>query len=118
MDVAKGALLLFDAFAHLAKRHPGLRLVLAGHGDASAELARRTEALGLQNQVQLLGHYDGGIDLLLTTFDLYVFPSLLEGFPYSIIESMRAGRTIIATNVGGIPEAIMDGKDGLLIEPG
>ncbi len=118
MDVAKGALLLFDAFAHLAKRRPGLRLVLAGQGDASEELARRTEALGLQTQVELLGHYDGDVGALLSTLDLYVFPSRWEGFPYSIIEAMRAGCTIIATNVGGIPEAITDGKDGLLIEPG
>lgn len=118
MDVSKGALLLFDAFAHLVKRHPELRLVLAGRGDASAELARRTEALGLQNQIQLLGHYDGDVGALLGTFDLYVFPSLWEGFPYSVIEAMRAGCTIIATRVGGIPEAIAEGKEGLLIEPG
>lgn len=117
MDVAKGALLLFDAFVHLTKRYPQLRLVLAGHGDASAELARRTKALGLQNRVQLLGHYNGDIDLLLNTFDLYVFPSLWEGLPYSVVEAMRAGCAIVATGVGGIPEIITGGKEGLLIEP-
>ena len=118
MDIAKGALVLFDAFAALARLRPNLRLVLAGHGDASAELARRTESLGLQGRVKLLGHYGGDVDALLSRFNLYVFPSLWEGFPYSIVEAMRAGVPIVATRVGGIPEAIMDGKEGLLVEPG
>lgn len=118
MDVAKGALVLFDAFAALARLRPELRLVLAGHGDASAELARCIESFGLQGRVEMLGHYEGDVDALLSTFDLYVFPSLWEGFPYSIVEAMRAGATIIATRVGGIPEAITDGKEGLLVEPG
>lgn len=118
MDVSKGVLFLLDAFAHLAKRHPTLRLVLAGQGDASEELSRRIQTLGLQDQVQLLGHYTGDVCALLDTFDIYIFPSLWEGFPYSIVESMRSGCTIVATSVGGIPEAITDEKEGLLIRPG
>lgn len=118
MDVSKGALVLFEAFVVLAKIRPELRLVLAGYGDASFELARRTQSLGLQGRVELMGHYDGDVDVLISTFDLYVFPSLWEGFPYSIIEAMRAGAAIIATRVGGIPEAIMDGQEGILVDPG
>lgn len=118
MDKAKGALLLFEAFAHLAKSHPEMQLVLAGQGDASAELARRTEVLGLQNKVQLLGHYDGDVSALLGTFDIYVFPSLWEGFPYSIVEALRSACVIVATRVGGIPEAVTEGVEGLLIAPG
>lgn len=118
MDASKGVLLLFEAFARLARNRPEMRLVLAGAGDASAELARRTETLGLQQQVQLLGHYDGDVGTLLATFDLYVFPSLWEGFPYGVVEAMRSGNAIVATRVGGIPEAITDGKEGLLISPG
>lgn len=117
MDAWKGVLFLFDAFAYLAKRHPELRLVLAGQGDASEELFRRTQALGLQDRVQLLGHYTGDVCALLDTFDIYIFPSLWEGFPYSIVESMRSGCTIVATSVGGIPEAITDGVEGVLIKP-
>lgn len=118
MDIAKGALILFDAFAALARLRPNLRLVLAGYGDASVELARRTESLGLQGRVEVLGHYEGDVDALISTFDLYVFSSLWEGFPYSIVEAMRAGAVIVATRVGGIPEAITDGNEGLLVEPG
>lgn len=118
MDIAKGALVLFEAFASLAKLRPKLRLVLAGHGDASAELARRTKSFGLQGRVEMLGHYDGDVNTLLDSFDIYVFPSLWEGLPYSLIEAMRAGIPIVATRVGGIPEVIEDGNEGLLVEPG
>ena len=106
------------AFAYLAKTHPEIHLVLAGHGNASAELAKRTKILGLQNQVQLLGHYDGDVSSLLNTFDIYVFPSLWEGFPYSVVEALRSACVIVATRVGGIPEAVTDGVEGLLIAPG
>lgn len=118
MDIAKGALVLLDAFAELEKSRPQLRLVLAGSGDASAELARRCKLLGLQDRVEIMGHYAGDVGALLATFDVYVFPSLWEGFPYSIVEAMRAGVPILATRVGGIPEAITDGEEGLLVEPG
>ena len=118
MDFAKGAVILLDAFATLAERWPKLRLVLAGHGDASANLVRRIKSLGLQDRVEMLGYYDGDVHTLLGTFDLYVFPSLWEGFPYSIVEAMRAGVPIVSTRVGGIPEAITDGVEGLLVESG
>jgi glycosyltransferase involved in cell wall biosynthesis len=91
---------------------------LAGQGDASEELSQRTHALGIQNQVQLLGHYTGDVCALLDTFDIYIFPSLWEGFPYSIVESLRSGCTIVASSVGGIPEAVTDGIEGILIKPG
>ena len=118
MDVSKGVLHLFDAFAELAKTRPQLRLVLAGEGDASGQLQYQIDSLGLQGQIQLLGHYSGDVSALLDTFDIYVLPSLWEGLPYSIIESMRSACVIVATRVGGIPEAITDGKEGLLISPG
>ncbi len=118
MDRDKGVLILLEAFAYLAKTHPKMQLVLAGHGDASADLEKRTMILGLQNKVQLLGQYDGDVITLLDTFDIYVFPSLWEGFPYSIVEALRSACVIVATRVGGIPEAVADGVEGLLIAPG
>ncbi len=117
MDVAKGVLVLLDAFARLSVLRPQLKLVLAGEGDASIELVRRVKALGLEGRVHLLGHYDGNVDTLIQTFDLYVFPSFWEGLPSSIVEAMRAAASIVTTNVGGIPEAITHEKEGLLVEP-
>jgi len=118
MDRAKGVMVLFDAFVHLARQYPEMRLVLAGEGDVSEELANRIELLGLKDRVDMLGHFQGDINALLATFDVYIFPSLWEGFPYSIVEALRSACVIVATKVGGIPEAITDGVEGMLIAPG
>lgn len=117
MDLAKGVLNLLEAFLRLSPRYPQLKLVLVGTGDASGELQNRVASFGLSGRVQLLGQHDGDIDGLLAGFDMYVFPSLQEGFPYSILEAMRAGCAIISTDVGGISEAIRDGTEGLLVRP-
>lgn len=118
LDVLKGVLVLLDAFTELTAGRDDLRLVLAGDGDASAEMAARVMQRGLQDKVVLLGHFTGDVDALLRSFDVFAFPSLWEGFPYSIVEAMRSQRAIVATRVGGIPEAITDGREGLLVEPG
>lgn len=116
MDRAKGVLYLLDAFIRLAARHPQLKLVLVGDGDASAVLAQRVDAAGLRERVELMGHVKGAVDHILQSFDIYAFPSLHEGFPYSILEAMRSGCAIVSTDVGGIPEAVSDGREGLLVE--
>lgn len=118
LDALKGVLVLLDAFTELAAERNDLRLVLAGEGDASAEMAARIKQRGLQDKVVLLGHFTGDVDALLRSFDVFAFPSLWEGFPYSIVEAMRSQRAIVATRVGGIPEAITDGREGLLVPPG
>ena len=118
LDAMKGVLVLLDAFTVLTNGRSDLRLVLAGDGDASAEVAARVHERGLQNKVALLGHFSGNVDELLRGFDIFAFPSLWEGFPYSIVEAMRSECAIVATRVGGIPEAIEDGREGLLIEAG
>lgn len=118
MDYAKGVLDLVDAFRTLCPRHPRLRLLLVGDGDASAEISRRIAQERLEERVTVTGYHEGDIDELLGKIDIYVFPSLHEGFPYSVLEAMRAGRAIVATAVGGIPEAVRDGEEALLVEAG
>ena len=117
LDAAKGCLVLLDAFNELTKEYSDIKLVLAGEGDSSDLMRQRVSELGLDDNVDLLGHYTRDVGSLLASFDIFVFPSFWEGFPYSIIESMRAGCVIVATKVGGIPEAITDGQEGVLIEP-
>jgi glycosyltransferase involved in cell wall biosynthesis len=118
LDRLKGVLDLLEAYSSLAGTFPQLDLVLAGEGDFSQQMRLRTRELGLQDRVHFLGHYTGDIATLLASFDIYAFPSLWEGFPYSILEAMRAGCPIVATRVGGIPEAIRDRSNGLLVGPG
>ncbi len=116
-DRAKGVLHLLDAFIGLAKKYPDLRFIIAGEGDASDELSLSRAASGVKDRIELCGYFSGDAHRLISGFDIYVFPSLHEGFPYSILEAMRAGCAIVSTAVGGIPEALRDGVDGLLIEP-
>ena len=118
LDWMKGILFLLDAFTVLANRHPELKLVLAGDGDAAADVKGIVASCGLEDRVTFLGHYSGDVSELLSSFDVFVFPSLWEGFPYSIVEAMRSACAIVATDVGGIPEAIEDGNHGLLVPPG
>lgn len=118
LDRMKGVGVLLEAFAGLAARYPQLHVVFAGQGDSDAQMHAETATLGLQSRVEFLGHFSGDIAALLSEFDIFVFPSLWEGFPYSIVEAMRSGMPIVATDVGGIPEAIVSGREGLLVSPG
>ena len=115
LDRAKGVLVLLDAFRALAGKWPELRLRLVGDGDASHALSKRIGELG--GRVEASGFAEGDVTVLLESFRLYVFPSFHEGLPYSILEAMRAGCTIVSTSVGGIPEILRDGVEGLLVPP-
>jgi glycosyltransferase involved in cell wall biosynthesis len=117
VEYAKGVTYLFDAYRSIFKDAQDSKLILAGNGDAHEMLSRKINELGLDGNVLLMGHVKAEmVEELISTFHIYVLPSLHEGFPYSILEAMRAGCAIIATNVGGIPEAISNGEDGILVE--
>lgn len=118
LDFAKGVEYLVNAYMDVHQKHPGTHLILAGDGDAYNYIVERLNRCGLQNSVSMLGYYDGDVQNLLASFDIYAFPSLHEGFPYSILEAMRSGCAIVATSVGGIPEAIRNNQEGLLVNPG
>jgi glycosyltransferase involved in cell wall biosynthesis len=117
LDAAKGVMVLLEAFRGLAAKWPKLRLQLVGDGDASAALRKRIGELGLEGRVEASGFAEGDVKVVLESFRIYVFPSFHEGLPYSILEAMRAGCTIVSTSVGGIPEILRDGVDGLLVPP-
>lgn len=118
MDFEKGCILLLKAFAKLEKKYTHLRLMMVGSGNASNQLTKLADDYGLKEKIDIIGFFDGEVHDLLSTFDIYVFPSLYEGLPYSVLEAMRAGCAIISTNVGGICEVIRDRVDGLLVSPG
>jgi glycosyltransferase involved in cell wall biosynthesis len=115
LDRAKGVMVLLEAFKELAQKWPKLRLHLVGQGDASAALAKRVRDLGIGDRVEASGYSDADMHPTLESFRVYAFPSFHEGLPYSILEAMRAGCTIVSTSVGGIPEVLRDGLEGLLV---
>jgi len=93
------------------------RLLLVGDGPTRAEVEQTTIRLGLADRVEFLGQRSD-ICQLLATADVFVLPSKWEGLPLSILEAMRAGLPVIATNTGGVAEAVTDGVTGYLTPPG
>ncbi|MFG1349878.1 glycosyltransferase family 4 protein [Xanthobacter autotrophicus] len=114
----KGVFDLIPAFAEVHARFPDARLIIGGNGEVekAAELVR---SLGLGDSVVLAGWVDGAAKAkLLETSSIYVLPSYNEGLPMSVLEAMAAGLAVVTTGVGGIPELITEGMDGLLVTPG
>lgn len=107
----KGLKYLIEA-VHLANT----KTVIIGDGPLRPEFEKLIKKYKLENQVFLVGRIPDAYKYL-KAFDVFVLPSLKEGFPWIILETMAAQIPIIATNVGAIPEIIEDGKEGLLIEP-
>jgi glycosyltransferase involved in cell wall biosynthesis len=89
--------------------------IIIGDGAERKRLRKIIENYNLQNNVILAGKIDKAAELL-PAFDVYVCSSVKEGFPYAVLEAMSAGLPIISTRVGGIPEMITNGQNGLLTE--
>lgn len=118
IEKAKGVFYLLDAFAELVGDFPNLKLVLVGSG-ADLDLAKiYCIEKEISEKVEFTGFYFGDINIMLRTFNLFVFPSLWEGLPYSILEAMANSKLVVSTNVGGIPEIIEDNINGFLVPPG
>jgi glycosyltransferase involved in cell wall biosynthesis len=107
---------LLQAAAQVRERHPALRVVVVGDGDRRDELVRLTAELGLEDAVLFPGVRDDVPDVL-RAFDVAVNSSMREGSPLSVMEYMEAGLPVVATHVGGVPEIVRDGVDGLLVPP-
>jgi glycosyltransferase involved in cell wall biosynthesis len=107
LTAVKGVDLLLEAFAEAAAKHSGVDLLIAGEGEAAAQLVRLTERLGLHERVVWLGRVGPEeIVRLLNGCLFFVMPSRHETFGISALEALAAGRPIIATAVGGLPEVL------------
>lgn len=112
----KGHSYLIQAISKLKNSYPNVHYVWAGGGELYDSLLDEVKSTGLQNVIHLLGPRQD-VQELLPQFDLFVLPSLYEGFGLAALEAMMAGVPVIATAVGGLPEFINDGHDGLLVPP-
>lgn len=95
-----------------------IEFIIAGSGSDRMALENSIKEMGLIHRVRIIDPLFGSEKVrFLQTSDVFLFPSYHEGLPYSILESLAAGTPVIASNVGGIPDAVIDGIHGLLIEP-
>jgi glycosyltransferase involved in cell wall biosynthesis len=114
VDSHKGQSQLIDVARRVAGPCPDLQFVFVGGGPDEARF--RAQAAGLGN-VHFAGHTDAVGDFL-AAFDLFAYPSRHEGLGSILLDALEFGLPVVATRVGGIPEIITDGENGVLCEPG
>ncbi|HET8654092.1 MAG TPA: glycosyltransferase [Longimicrobiaceae bacterium] len=107
---------LVKAVSLLAGRYPDLQLVLVGDGSMREPLETLAAERGIRERVVFAGRRANAASLH-QLFEVSVLPSYSEGFPNTILEAMAAARPVVATTVGAIPDAVVDGETGLLVPP-
>jgi glycosyltransferase involved in cell wall biosynthesis len=112
----KGTNYLIRAFEKLTNRYPEVKLVMIGDGEDKEKLRRLASDLDLEDKVTFAGHVPEARKYM-KAFDVFVLPSIKEGHPFVLLEAGTAKLPVIATNVGGIPDIITSGENGLLVEP-
>lgn len=113
----KGIDTLLRAFAHITEKSNS-NLVIIGKGELGYQLKTLAKELCIETHVNFMGsRKHDEIPLWLNACDVFCLPSLNEGFPTVIVEALACGRPVIATRVGGIPEAITNATLGILVEP-
>ena len=117
--VTKGLTYLLDTAALVKKTHPQVEFKVYGEGELRDELLAKAESLGLDGKSIFKGAFTSREELtrIMAGTDIFLLSSILEGQPLVIVEAMAYGCPIISTNVGGIPELITDGVNGLLCPP-
>jgi L-malate glycosyltransferase len=116
LNPAKGLTYLIQSFAKLAKQHSNLVLIIAGTGELEQQLKQQTQDLNISDQVIFAG-YVNDLPNLLELFDIFVLPSIQEACSLACAEAMTQKKAIIGTNVGGIPEQVLDNETGFIIPP-
>jgi glycosyltransferase involved in cell wall biosynthesis len=118
----KGFEFLVDATGELTRRQVPLELVIAGRGDLEEELRSRARALGVDGRVRLVGNVERNeLPSYFALADVVAVPSVrdpagnVDGLPNVLLEAMSSERAIVATRLAGIPDALRDGKEGILV---
>lgn len=112
----KGITYLIEAAKSVLERVPKARFVIAGDGPLRVQLEQQVAKAELGDRFRLVG-YRRDIPDLLSSFDVYVLPSLWEGLPLALLEALRLGKPIVCTRVGGNAEVVEEGVQGWLVPP-
>ena len=116
LTAAKGLDILLRAISELKPNALVKRVAIVGQGPLLPFLTAEARRLEIDDIVHFLGARDD-VNELLTQSEVFILPSRWEGLPLSLLEAMASGLPVIATNVGGIPEVIVDGVNGILVPP-
>jgi glycosyltransferase involved in cell wall biosynthesis len=113
----KGPMYLLKAMEDVWQDYGDAILVFAGKGDLDVVLRSEALKISANGRVKFFG-WRNDIDEIMPLFDIFVLPSLNEGMGRVLVEAMAAGKPIVASNVGGIPDLVQDNINGLLVPPG
>lgn len=114
----KGLHYLIEAMRIIHQRYPKSRLLIVGDGEDRNNLENLVKKLNLNKYVTFIGIVPNEtVPGYMVAADVFVLPSLSEGFPTVTLEAMASGIPIVATTVGGVPEIIKDGENGFSVEP-
>lgn len=117
LEPQKGHMVLLEAMPSVLQRYPDVKLLMVGDGALRAVIEAEIRRLNLEETVLLAG-FQTDVVPFLGAADLVVLPSLWEGLPLIAIEAGAMGKAMVATNVDGTPEVIIDGETGILVPPG
>ena len=112
----KNHLLLLEAFSIALKQNNSLELTLVGDGELRTEVEKKIESLSISDKVKLVGNTNNVLKYLQES-DIFILSSRYEGLPLSVLEAMATGLGIIAPKVGGIPDVVNNGEEGILAKP-
>jgi len=112
----KDQMTLLESFSEVHRQDPETLLMLVGAGPEESELRRATQLLGIDGCVKFLG-FRHDVSRLMNIFDVFVLSSITEGISLTLLEAMAVGKPIVATNVGGNPEVVVNEETGLLVSP-
>lgn len=116
LEKPKGHIHLIRAMRRVREKNPDLRLLIAGSGSLESVLKSEAARQGVDQSVIFLGSRRDIPDVL-KAFDIFVMPSLSEGLPVALLEAMSSSIPVIVTPVGGIPEFVNDGVNGIIVPP-
>jgi glycosyltransferase involved in cell wall biosynthesis len=116
LTTQKGVKYLLTAATHVLREFPNAQFMVIGDGPQRHELEIMAEKFGIHKKVTFTGWRDDARDIMAAA-DVIVLPSMIEAMPYSLLEAMAAGKPIVSTQTGGIPEALIDRETGFLVPP-
>jgi len=116
----KGLFTLIESIPAVVKRFPNAKFIISGKGqsDEMQKLIAHASRIGVIGNIIFTGYYpDHKLPLLYQAADVFAFSTFYEHHPFAVLEALATGLPVVTTTVGGIPETIQSGKNGLLVDP-
>jgi len=112
----KGPEFLIKASKYIISKYPDTYFIFAGDGPLEQDLKKKTLEMGISENIIFLGWSDN-LAKIISIYDIFVLPSLNEGMGRVLVEAMTLGKSIVASNIGGIPDLVIHEKNGFLFPP-